>query len=518
MRNLITDLNNDKKRISISIIATIIFYLFAHGYRFSNNMFSGDSLLMIYQNDYAWQIALGRCFQPIWLFIRGSITTPWLILFMAMCWIGLSVYLVADLLKINNSLLLVFLAALMSVNTALICTNATFLPWSDLFAFALFLAVYGVWLINQKNILLNVIGVISISLSLGTYQAYICVSIALVMILVLRDLYQGNNFSEEWKRVVKFAISLLIAGAIYYVCWKIFQRVFNIWTSDSYNGLAGLGDYSDVSVIQLITLTYNKVLYFLWNPDVFVTLFFREKSLAIVWVYILRVMNIFTFAIIAISLIYLNKKNKTRIWQCTMQAVIVVLFPIGINIVCIISKGMVHTLMIYSFIFIYIMALTLTSDVTENISIYRYGIIIVLALICWVNAVYANQVYLKKQLQEEASKALMNRIVTSVEAMEGYEAGVTKVSIIGSFEQSPELVTADGFEDLLPYGMGNTSMFYPGTDVAILKYVMNVNMNLVSKNEIEFDEKQVSEMPFYPSDNSVKYIGDTIVVKISNLY
>ncbi len=164
------------------------------------------------------------------------------------------------------------------------------------------------------------------------------------------------------------------------------------------------------------------------------------------------------------------------------------------------------------------MALTLTSDVTENISIYRYGIIIVLALICWVNAVYANQVYLKKQLQEEASKALMNRIVTSVEAMEGYEAGVTKVSIIGSFEQSPELVTADGFEDLLPYGMGNTSMFYPGTDAAILKYVMNVNMNLVSKNEIEFDEKQVGEMPFYPSDNSVKYIGDTIVVKISNLY
>lgn len=46
--------HSDKNRIVLVIIATTLSYLFAHGFRMANTMFSGDSLLVIYQNDYAW--------------------------------------------------------------------------------------------------------------------------------------------------------------------------------------------------------------------------------------------------------------------------------------------------------------------------------------------------------------------------------------------------------------------------------------------------------------------------------
>ena len=47
------------------LVITILMCLAIHGYRFSNNMFSHDALLDVVQNDAAWEVALGRFFQPI---------------------------------------------------------------------------------------------------------------------------------------------------------------------------------------------------------------------------------------------------------------------------------------------------------------------------------------------------------------------------------------------------------------------------------------------------------------------
>lgn len=48
------------QRFLCVVCSAVFWYLFAHGYRFSNNMYSHDALLQIYQTDSAWQIALGR--------------------------------------------------------------------------------------------------------------------------------------------------------------------------------------------------------------------------------------------------------------------------------------------------------------------------------------------------------------------------------------------------------------------------------------------------------------------------
>lgn len=40
----------------------------------ANNLFSHDSLLEIFQDDSAWQIALGRWAHPFLIFLRGGLT------------------------------------------------------------------------------------------------------------------------------------------------------------------------------------------------------------------------------------------------------------------------------------------------------------------------------------------------------------------------------------------------------------------------------------------------------------
>lgn len=499
-------------------VTTVLCYLLAHGYRIGNMIFSGDSLLMIYQNDYAWQIALGRCFQPVWLFLRGSITSPWLISFLAIFWLTISVYFLVDILNIRSRFLMAAVSMVMTMNLTLTVANATFLPWVDLYAFALFMAVFAVWLLQKGKKLLACLGIILLALSLGTYQAYICVAIALIMILVMQDLYSKREWKATFKNILRYLICLLLAGVFYYVCWKMFQKIFHVWTSDSYNGLAGMGDYTGVSLPGLVILTYKNVLNYFWNPEVFVSLYFRGISLSIFWICIIRILNVAILAAILISTFYIHYKKKTNWWQRVLQVILLLLFPLGINAVCILSKGMEHSLMVYAFIFVYILAVKLINDMEINNKRKRHGIIAmaaVLGIVSWVNTVYSNQVYLKKQMQETAAISLMTRIVNDVESMEGYVPGITPVAFVGTFNNSPCLKSDEALKDIVPYGMGNTTMFYIGTDYAVLTHMMNVNMNLI---RLTGDEIESLNMPDYPMEGSVAYVGDTLVIKISDVY
>ncbi len=68
-------MENNKSRMSAQTVFTLavtaLLCLAVHGYRFANSMFSHDSLLVIVQEDAAWQIELGRFFQPFIVFFKG---------------------------------------------------------------------------------------------------------------------------------------------------------------------------------------------------------------------------------------------------------------------------------------------------------------------------------------------------------------------------------------------------------------------------------------------------------------
>ena len=131
---------------------TAVFYILAGGYRFFNTMYSGDSLLMIYQNDAAWQIAIGRFLQPFIVMFRGGMVSPFLISVLAMIWTGLSAFFLVDYLRIRHPFYIALTGAVMVCNITVVAGNATFLPTVDCFAMALFFAVLSVWLMEKKRI------------------------------------------------------------------------------------------------------------------------------------------------------------------------------------------------------------------------------------------------------------------------------------------------------------------------------------------------------------------------------
>jgi len=500
------------------VVASVcILYLFAHGYRFSNNIYTHDSLMLIYQNDQAWQVALGRFMNPLLVFLRGGWTNPWLISVCAILWFILAAFFLTDLLQVKDTVAILLVAGIMTTNITVTATSASFLPWMDFYALSCLLAILGVWLCNKKTLLSCLAGICAFTVSLGIYQAYICVAITLFILLLIQALQNGISLRAFCQKAGLYAGALLSSALLYYIIWKIFQKILGIWTANTYNGLSDVGNYSDTSVLQIIGETYRRFFLWLLYPDTFATVTFHQQSLSAVWLLFLRIANGILLLSIPVCLILLNRRKKTLRWQKILQAILVVLFPFGCNFVYFLSKDTGHTLMIYAFFLFYIWAIVLILETFHPRKYPVYVLLLPIVLILWNNIVYANQVYLKKELIVEASDSLMTRLVYDIEHSQDYIPGTTPVAFIGNFSRSSYVTELDGFEEINIYGMGKTALTYAGLDYMYLNTILNVNMNLTRIEVFDDDTLSVlTSMPEYPASGSIAYINDTLVVKISD--
>lgn len=511
-----------------TVLPTLFFCLFAHGYRFSNNMLSHDALLEVVQEDSAWQISLGRITQPILIFIRGEICSPWLICFLETVWLILTVCLLADLFALRSGTHLTALSGIVVCSNTFISINAAFLHCADLYAFALFMSVLGMWFMRQNSILKTIAGIICLVLSLGTYQAYISVTLALVVMLSICGLIDGEAWQSIIRKLSQYALILIVSALLYFIEWKALQQILGIWTADTYNGMAQLGDYSEVSFVSVVITCYHNFLDFFTDPVTFSNMTFRNIHLSIVWEWLIRLVNAAVFLKLGINLYRINRQNRyvshdndasKHQWICgnILILLLIAVFPLCCNFVCLMSKGMEHDLMTFAYICPYIFAI-MVGDKAAAASPHRmrrfisYATPILMSVIIWSNVVYANQTYYKKSLQEQSAISLLTRVVNDIERYEGYIPNVTPVAFIGSFENSPYTMELSGFTDIMQCGMGKTALTYIGTDYAMLKYVLNVPMNLTRASGLD---AETASMPCYPANGAINYVGDVLIVKIS---
>ncbi len=520
-----------KKEQMTAAVSAAVFYCLTNGYRFFHTSFSGDALLMIHQSDAAWQIALGRFMQPFLVLLRGGITAPFLISVLALLWISLAAALTVTTLGLRHPISLILTGGVMAVTPAFIAANAGFLPWVDMFAFSLFLSVLSVWCFRKKTGSSLIGGIAALAVSIGIYQAYVCVAVGLLMILLFADLRDEERYRDVPRRMGRYLLGGILAAGIYFGIWKLIQKSLGIWTADTYNGMASVGDYSGNSVWDLIGLTYGKVWSFLIRPDMYVTEVFKNVDLSSILSGILGGLNVAALLIVIALLIAGNVKRFRGALNLVLQILLILLFPLGINLVCFISKGMEHTLMTFAFCLIFIAEIKCVEAVVlvrggekekdkEDGGFRKAALIGAVIALCtiflgvWSNSVYGNQVSLKKQLQEKAASSLMTRILTSIESAEGYEPGVTPVAISGNFDANPYIKGPDNFETVTPYGTGITPFSYMGTDYAYLQYYENMGLNLT---RIAFDNETVRKMPCYPAEGSVSYVDGILVVKVSDM-
>lgn len=423
-----TSISDLKKWVGISAI----FFLVAHSYCFFNALYNHDSL-MIFQNNTFFQTSIGRFLRPYYtMLFRGMIVAPWLIGYISFIFLMASAYLILNLLNIRSVKCMCAATAMLTTSTTLTLLNATYIHDSDAYMLALLLSVSGAYIAIRHGKYF-VLSVSCMALSMGLYQSYIQVAVLLLMFDVFREVLKNKSAKDIMRKCAVYLCIIVISFVVYWCLAKIVQCLYQVPMLDTYNGMANVGHYKGFRhLIFCFIGSYVYVLRSFINP------------IAVHKVYVLAARFTLLFAgIWAVGrVLVMGKLSKINFM---FAAILICLFPFGINFIYFITQGMEHDLMTFSFAVapLLIFPLIAASESCDGKSMRnaKIAVHISFAVIAFGNIIFANQTYVKKDLEAQSTISVVNRIIDRIEQTDGYVAGETEVCIIGKLEENPLVIS-----------------------------------------------------------------------------
>lgn len=499
-----------RERAKWSMLCTLLAMPAVHAYRYMTLGFTDDSVEIVQRTDRYWQIALGRWMQPVYWELRGDIVAPYLIGLLSCLFLGAAVCLIVHMLDLRSKGSIAMLCALLAGNATLTFSNATYISWSDVYMLALLLAVAAAaaWARGGGYTLLSPA---LLCASLALYQSYFQVAVLLCLVVLCRRAAQ----KEDLRRLIGagfLALGILLAGLLLYdasvrvVGWKT-----GIARSTTYNGIGNVGGYDLSEIPGLICDTWLFPFRYFLNPE--------TNNPAVSAVLYLGLMALTIPALIA-----LVRMRRLDAAHAGFMVVMTALMPLGMDVVYFICKGFSHTLMIYAFFVFFAYPLWLLEQLwREGKGLWlRWAAAAAVSLLFLNNAVYANQQYVRRDLEFQSTLSVMTRVIDRAEQTEGYEPGYTPVAIVGTMYDSPLVLDRPGFESL--YAVNATANnnhyatsseeFYPDYFWRILGYPFNF-VGEYERGRIA-EKPEVRDMPAFPAKDSVKMIDGTLVIRLGN--
>ena len=517
---------NDKRNRSVAVW-TILFSLVAHGFRWFNAYFFHDSLI-IYQGDGSQQALLGRFLVPFWLLVRGKIATPLPVAFFSVCFLCLANILIVKLLDIKRPPHIIALCALVAASPTVSCLYAYFIPSTDIHMLATLLAVGSVWLLCRFKW-----GWIPASFclagSMALYESYAEVAVVLLFLLVIKDLVQDRKQILTQGKMLGTAAYLVLGGLLFLTGWVVTARylsgtgIASMPTAGDYNSLHRLGDLRFSNLFPLLKGTYVSFMEYVTFPET------RTPRL-------IGALN----QLLAVGAFALAATSTRKPAKIPAIAAALVLIPLGTNFVYILTGGLVHCLMVFSFTVLYAgVLMCMEFDLPDNIergarkgihTAARVLLLIVLSVVSFNFVVFANQTHLKMALEGQATLSVMTRVIDRMEQVEGYDPGVTPVVIVGDLNMSAVAQDRDGYDTQSGRGpqelrqaskwKGNHfCMTYSQAYTSYFKNVLGYPFNGCGRATMTrfSGMTEVIGMPSFPSQGCVKMLRDTLVVKLSDV-
>lgn len=148
---------------------------------------------------------------------------------------------------------------------------------------------------------------------------------------------------------------------------------------------------------------------------------------------------------------------------------------------------------------------------------------VVLCVLAYRGVLTANLAYVKMDQIDTTTKSMTTRIMERIEACEGFE-GTETLTFAGSVSSNPYLVFDDGRpeQEALFSELGTLYTDVGYTYASLLPVLLKTDSNNAlpmayydAANYTPEEQELVAAMPVYPANDSVKKIGDTIVIKLS---
>ena len=508
----------ERRLLLCSFAFTFFWGLLAHAYGFLNGSFSHDALNALFADgvETYWKLQLGRFGTVVYRrLFRVPLALPWLLGVLSLFWTSLAVYLTGRLFAPRSVPGLLLTAGIYTVNLSVIAMTATYLYEMDMNMFALLLAAAAVFLWDRFGWGGTVLGALLTAAVLSLYQSYVSVVLGLLLLFCIWQLLRGKTFREVFFPGLRSLIMVGAGGGLYYALLRLMVR----WKD-----------------IPLDTGSYNSVYTALEPgqdaPGLFETLraVYRDFGAAFLDPAALHLsagalrLHLILLVLTAVLLLWFLLRGRTGFKEKLLLVALTALLPLGLNAARLFSGRDVHDLMKYAFWLVYLLPLLLAETVPgERLKRPARALIAVLALLLlWSNVQTANAVYVKKNLEYDASLSLMTRVLGRLEGEADYEPGETPLVFVGADGALNEsiygfeaygAVTGAEFPNVIPYS--DVSYFY-NAYAAYFKYVLNTRVRMAEPDQwmaLQRDVR-VADMPAYPGQDCIRELDGVWVVKL----
>lgn len=494
----------------ICFFSAILVGLLAHLYKITNWLPNWDSLVFRYDSQN--MIGLGRWFLPVVCSFSSFYDLPFLNGIIAIVFHALSAVCICKILNVEKKLTAFLIGSIIvcfPTVTSVMMYNYVADGYSIAFFFSTLAALF---MTSEKP--RYILSVLLIALSTGIYQAYITVTIMLVLLkLIDKIIYEKTPFKLILKRSLFMLLTGIAGMAVYAVILKVLLGIFS----------AELLDYQGInSTASLSSFDLPGSLYVI--KETFINCFFDISEGISLYVILNAFVVAFTLAHY-IKYIVKNElyKNFTNIFTLIVFSVMLLF---GAGALAFVNAGIdYHNLMLMGYSVFYLFFLILYergADEKEKHSKVKCWIIFLTAMVIIANQVVISNVsYHKAQIAYEKSYGALIRIADRIEQTPEAEE-CDKILVIGALENSDEYSV-----NLPPDITGITDGYIiRADDETVGQSVLCSALNDYCEKDYDFvsgEEKKkliqnedVKSMGKWPSRDCVAVIEDTVVIKLGS--
>ena len=331
------------------------------------------------------------------------------------------------------------------------------------------------------------------------------------MLILIRQLLEGEDAAAVFRRGVGYVLFLALSLGLYFGLTQLILRIKHVqmvsYAADSVT-------FDLRSLPDNIVLAYQN---FVRN--------FREPAFGLIPTVFSRRVHLLALVCAAVLLVFQGVRMGKKPLSVLLLAVLAAVLPLAVNCMYLFTApDSVHTLVLYSFVCVYLLVLILADRALDMASPKKRaeavrraalnGTVFLSAAIIVVNIYVANTSYLTLHLRYENAYAFYTALIADIRQSPEFTEG-TKLAVIGTWED-PDFYEAH--LDFTNYLTGVTG-FKPDSYSAqrFLEYYLGFSIPFVSEEEAAdiAASAEFAEMPCYPYYGSTRKIGDAMVVKLS---
>ena len=503
-------LDNIRSRIPLSMkvcfVSAMLAGFLAHFYKITNWLPNWDSLVFRY--DAQNMIGLGRWFLPVVCAPRSFYDLPWIAGVTAILFHALGALCICGMFHVRKNLTAVMIGAAV-VTFPTVTSTLMYNYVADGYAIAFFLSCMAALLLTREKPD-YLWAVLCITLSCGIYQAYITVTVMLLLCyLILETLKKETAVGGLLAKSGCCLLAGMVGMVLYYLVLLVLLKVTGMQLS-GYQGIDNTASFAGIDILGALYVIKQSFLdYFFPRTD---------------GISVFAVLN--CVILVMTVILYLAELIRNRIHPCkvVLLAVYVLFLPIGASVLALINSGIdYHNLMKMGFFVFYLfLILQYENDAykrPERARAKAWSILLTIAVLVFHNSIVANVSYHKLQMSYEKSYGTLIRIADRMEQTEG-AAECDRILVIGA------LADSEAYSVMLPPDMTGTTDGYilRADDEVLHQSVLCSALNDYCGTDYTFlwgEEKaalleKISEedMGIWPASDAILTVDNVIVIRL----